>query len=194
MGVKWPENAPRVLRKLRVSGHVIHCGKMTVRTDRRADGTDWVISPPDEVHPNLGGEGVIGLAAVFAPKTTEIRHMLLRLRRRHRWSQGFAAAVLGASRSTLVKWESGERNPCGPAAKLIFLLYHRLIEKDKVRNCWDLAFWGKFPCRAEGVEELLQGLIELNGTCFVPEEQALQSIESCDPDDAAPQTAIPPRP
>ena len=153
-----------------------------------------MISAPDEFHPNLGGEGVIGLAAVFAPKTTEIRHMLLRLRRRHRWSQGFAAAVLGASRSTLVKWESGERNPCGPAAKLIFLLYHRLIEKDKVRNCWDLAFWGKFPCRAEGVEELLQGLIELNGTCFVPEEQALQSIESCDPDDAAPQTAIPPRP
>src|SRR5207249_11879606 len=112
---------------------------MQARSNRRNDKTDWVISPPDEIHPTFGGAGLIGLARAFAPRPEEIRRMLLALREQHRWSQGFAASMLGVSMSALVKWEAGTREPRGCAAKMIFLLYGLLIDKEKVKNCWDVA-------------------------------------------------------
>jgi transcriptional regulator with XRE-family HTH domain len=150
---------------------------MMVRTDRKNNRSDWVISPPDEVHLTLGGVTMEGLCRCFRPEPKALRQMLLDLRGVHRWSQGFAASVLGVSVSTIVKWESGVRNPTGSAAKLIFLLYSQHVErKDRVRNCWDLATWGKMPCRSEDAQKLCDQLIALNGTFVVPEAEVLASV------------------
>jgi DNA-binding XRE family transcriptional regulator len=144
---------------------------MEARTLSKDDLPDWVISSPGEIHPTLGGDDMLSLADCFAPRPSEFRQMLLKLRRHHRWSQGVAAAILGASRSTLVKWELGLRSPSGPAAKMIFLLYHLLIEKQKVKNCWDLAVWGRVPCRGDGLDQLSLALV---GTYFVSNNTMLQ--------------------
>lgn len=137
------------------------------------DGTEWVVSPPDEVHPSFGGQAAANLsAAIFAPSPEQIRDMLIALRHHQRWSQAFAAAVLGVSESAVVKWELGKREPNGAAAKLIFLLHSQIIEKsDKIKNCWDLAFWGRFPCRNS-----IQ-LAALAGTYWVP-ASVIQEISS----------------
>lgn len=91
------------------------------QVENRRDGTEWVVSPPAEVHPTLSGDLIIPLAkTLYAPTPEEIRGMLLELRRHQKWSQGFAAAVLGVTEGAIVKWESGARKPNGAAAKLIF--------------------------------------------------------------------------
>lgn len=123
------------------------------------------MSPPDEIHPSIGVEGMLRLSDCFAPEPKKVRRMLLALRRHHRWSQRFAAAVFGVPITTMTKWESGKRNPSGAAAKFIFLLHALLVEKTTVKNCWDLAHWGKFPCRGD-----LVAAIVLGGTYSVPEE------------------------
>jgi transcriptional regulator with XRE-family HTH domain len=129
------------------------------------DGTEWIVSPPDEVHPPISGEEAGNLSALlYAPSSVEIREMLLALRLRQRWSQAFTAAVLGVTEGAVVKWESGKRKPNGAAAKLIFLLHSQIVEKaDKVKNCWDLAFWGGLPCRNS------LPLLAISGTYWVPD-------------------------
>jgi DNA-binding transcriptional regulator YiaG len=158
---------------------------MQARTDRKSDGTDFVMSPPGEIHLVFawGGQATASMSSALTPKDEVIREMLLSLRRQHRWSQGFAAAVLGVSVSTLVKWESGKRNPNGSARKLVFLLYGQLVDKSIVKNCWDLAFWGRFPCR--GPEDGCE--LQVSGTYFVPEKVVLPLIETVA--EAAPQAA-----
>lgn len=47
---------------------------------------------------------------------------IARLRKSQGLSQKDFAAVLGVSPSTLVKWEHGIRRPCGPSAKLLYLI------------------------------------------------------------------------
>lgn len=136
---------------------------MEARSDRKNGNTDWVISPPDEIHPLLTGEGALDVAELFAPKPAEVRRMLLALRKRLRWSQPFAAMVLGVTPSAIAKWESCDRQANGAAAKLIFLLYSELIEPGKIRNVWDLALWGGIPCRGSALQ-----LAAVSGTYFIP--------------------------
>ena len=69
--------------------------------------------------------------------------MLLEMRTRLRWSQEFAASVLGVPLATLRKWEDGTRNPSGAARKLIWLLHDSLLDGPrKAFNAWDCAMWG----------------------------------------------------
>ena len=115
----------------------------------------------------LCGDGGLGLGKVLSPKPAEIREMLLAIRKHLAWSQFFTAAVLGVTKSAIVKWESGEREARGAAAKLIFLLYSQVVErKDKVRNAWDLAFWGKIPCRGS-----LKAVLAIGATYFVSQDK-----------------------
>src|SRR4051794_26136812 len=125
------------------------CQKTAQSASNQRDGKEWIVSPPDEVHPPLSGE-IIGKFGEFlyAPSPKEIRDMLIALSRRQKWWQSLRGAVLGVTESAVVKWEAGKRKPNGAAAKLIFLLHSQIIEKaDKIKNCWDLATWGQMPCR-----------------------------------------------
>ncbi len=137
---------------------------MTVRTDRKHGQADWVVSPPDELHPFLTGEEALRLSDCYAPSAKEVRRMLLALRARLRWSQGFAAAVFGVGRSTIVKWEAGSRTPIGTSRKLVFLIYKTVFEQGRIKNFWDLALWGAVPCRASTPQA-----IHLAATHFVPQ-------------------------
>ena len=56
---------------------------ITQQVENRRDGTEWVVSPPDEVHPTLSGDLIIPLTkTLYAPTPQEIRGMLFELRRR----------------------------------------------------------------------------------------------------------------
>jgi len=110
--------------------------------------TTCVVSPPDEFHPFFGQNLNLGLAEIAAPKSPEIRQMLLELRKLLGWSRGFAASVIGVTESSIEKWEKGRRRPTGAARKFIWFLHSHFIRKDdKIRNAWDLATWGQIPCR-----------------------------------------------
>src|SRR5262245_42085026 len=100
------------------------CRNPDEKVCNQRDGREWIVSFPDEVHATLTGEAITATSGIlFAPKPQEIRRMLRALRREQRWSQAFAASVLGVTESAVVKWEAGKRDPNGAAAKLIFLLY-----------------------------------------------------------------------
>ena len=135
-------------------------------------GLTQVISPPDEVHAFSGRDCTPEFANCIRPTDKEIRRMLLEMRRRFRWSRGFAAAVLGVTMSTIEKWERGPRKPRGPARKLIWLLHSQLILKDgKVKNCWDLATWGGLPCR-----DSIETLSLILATIFVTRRNVLRCL------------------
>lgn len=133
--------------------------------------TDVVVSPPGEFHPLVGGDGALMLANTLRPEPAELRRMLRCLRKRLGLAQSFTAALLGVTRSAVSKWENGERTPTGAAAKMVFLLYSRLLDPaGKVQNVWDIAFWGRIPCRDSVQEAALLGkTLEIGGTYFVPE-------------------------
>jgi transcriptional regulator with XRE-family HTH domain len=127
-------------------------------------------SPPDELHPPVGGAFIEEWSDLFAPGPGDLRRMLSELRAKLGWSLGFTAGVLGVGVSTLTKWESATRNPNGGVAKLIFLLHSLLVDKSgKVRNPWDLAVWGKLPCRKSLVQAIHME-IALNPTHVLPED------------------------
>lgn len=50
------------------------------------------------------------------------------LRKRHNLSQSVFASVLNTSPSTVRQWESGEKHPSGPSAKLLDLLDRKGLE------------------------------------------------------------------
>lgn len=154
----------RILRGARERDFVLYdiVTTMKARKLRKRSDPEIAISPPGELHAALAGATMIAVAKLFEPEPHEIKRMLLVLRKEHRWSQGFAASVLGVSVSTLSKWETGLRTPNGAAAKLIFLLYHVFMKTGKVKNAWDLTVWGRSPCRDR--DDLLA---ELSGTFFV---------------------------
>jgi len=63
--------------------------------------SDFVVSPPDEFHPLLGGDHALALARIFAPKPLEIRQMLKSLRLHLGWSQAFASTVIKVTRDLI---------------------------------------------------------------------------------------------
>jgi hypothetical protein len=137
---------------------------------------DWVVSPPDEFHPYWVGNGWFQVAKFYAPKPAEVRSMLLALRKKFRWPKTFAAQVFGVTTSALEKWEVGDRDPNGAAAKLIFLLYSQLVDStNNVRNVWDLAWWGKVPCR-----DSINLLIAFSGTYFLPRDVVLKWVDAAE--------------
>ena len=69
--------------------------------------------------------------------------MLLKLRETLKWSRAMLAAHLGVSRDVVRRWETGERNPSGPARRLIWLSYSILREPDRLRLPVELVVWGK---------------------------------------------------
>jgi transcriptional regulator with XRE-family HTH domain len=134
--------------------------------------TTKVVSLPDEFHPFFGQTGNLLFAEAFAPTDREVRRMLLALRRRLSWSRGFAAAVIGVTESSIEKWEKGRRKPRGASRKLIWFLHSKFVLKDdKIKNAWDLATWGQFPCR-----DSFQLFGKILPTLFVDDQDFLAMI------------------
>jgi len=104
-----------------------------------------------EVFCNVSGDLAVGLARIYGPCTDEIRSMLLRIRRRQKWSQAGLAAVLGIPKHTLRRWEDGSRQPCSSARKLIWFV-HALVFTPRVllSGLDNLVMWGE-----AGREEML---------------------------------------
>ena len=149
---------------------------MEDKNDTKSKTPGWVVSPPDEFHPTWEGNGYFQFAKLIAPKPAEVRRMLFALRKKFRWPQTFAAQVFGVTPGAITKWETGQRDPNGAAVKLIFLLYSQLVDgTDMVRNVWDLAYWGKVPCR-----ESIKELIAFSGTYFLPDNVVLQWIAAAE--------------
>jgi DNA-binding transcriptional regulator YiaG len=144
---------------------------------------DWLVSLPDELHPNLGPKCLDSFVGALAPDIEAIRQMLIELRMKMKWPRHFAAVVLGVPASTLAKWETGKRNPSGAAKKLIFLLHALVVdESEEIRNCWDLAVWGKVPCRNSLAE------LKLYATHFAP--GPVMCAMAATPDDSAPASLV----
>jgi DNA-binding XRE family transcriptional regulator len=92
---------------------------------------------------NVSGELFCMLQCFEGPKPAEIRQMLLELRQHCGWTQAYLASVLGVPKVTLRRWESSERNPCGTARKLIWLVHHLVVLGAKLQNERDIVTWGK---------------------------------------------------
>ncbi len=60
-----------------------------------------------------------GSLAPPLPPFSETEPSIPQIRQRYKLSQSKFAALLGVSVNTLRKWEQGQRNPTGPARKLL---------------------------------------------------------------------------
>jgi hypothetical protein len=99
----------------------------------------------------LPGELYEGLERSFAPGAADVRQILLRLRGQLHWPRSMLAAFMGVSRDVVRRWETGERNPCGAARRLIWLLDMLVRRPEKLQSGLDLIFWGKGDeCRRVG--------------------------------------------
>lgn len=98
-----------------------------------------------EVFVSMSGGTAARFAQVCAPGVAEYREILIRLRTSQKWSRGMLAAMLGVPISTLRRWESGERWPCGAAKKLIWLI-HSLVFSPEIllEDLRNIATWGRF--------------------------------------------------
>jgi DNA-binding XRE family transcriptional regulator len=95
-----------------------------------------------EVYLTCSGEFGLKVARAFGPNAEDTRRMLLELRRRWSWSRATLAAVLGAPRDTVRRWEDGSRKPSGSATKLIWLIHTTFVKSAPVVNLYDLISWG----------------------------------------------------
>jgi len=101
-------------------------------------------SEDGQVFISASGKLASGLARVYAPTTEEVRAMLIRLRRRQRWSQGTLAAVLAVPRDTLRRWEDRSRRPCRSARKLIWLVHALVFEPQELLGGLEsIITWGQ---------------------------------------------------
>jgi hypothetical protein len=91
----------------------------------------------------LPGELYESLERGFAPGAADVRQILLRLRGELNWPRSMLAAFIGVSRDVVRRWESGERNPCGAARRLIWLLDLLARHPKKLQSGLDLIFWGR---------------------------------------------------
>jgi DNA-binding XRE family transcriptional regulator len=91
----------------------------------------------------LSGELMLNLARLLAPEVDESRQKLLTLRQTLGWSRAQLASFLGVSKDTLRRWETGERNPCGAARKLIWLAHSFITQPERFLSSVDVATWGK---------------------------------------------------
>jgi len=137
-------------------------------------GMDYLRTDGERFYPNFSGELMSVFSFVYGPQPDAIRKALLELRIRHNWPRSYLAAVLGAPKATVRKWELGERKPSGAARKLIWLLHALLLRPDLIRNHFDIASWA--------VESLRADLVAAQMVAFLKEEAA----EAAKPPDQAP--------
>lgn len=97
----------------------------------------------DEPVLNVSGEIWRIVSDGFAPTASESRDSLLRLRGELHWSRSALAAFMGVPKDTLRRWETGQRNPCGAARRLIWLLSVLACQPEKLKTGLDVIFWGQ---------------------------------------------------
>lgn len=119
--IEWSEEDQLYLGSLPelLFGHCTH-GTTVEEVNRNLDECEEMALE------SLKEEPVRGVRVlVFAPGSRRnwiVKNKIAKLRQNLDMNQKEFAALLGASTSTLKKWESGERTPSGAAAKLLEVL------------------------------------------------------------------------
>jgi hypothetical protein len=90
----------------------------------------------------LSGELMLSMARLLAPGIDDSRKTLLELRQKLGWSRAQLASFLGVGKHTLRRWETGQRNPCGAARKLIWLTHAFITQPQRMLSSVDVATWG----------------------------------------------------
>lgn len=103
----------------------------------------FCFSKDGEIYKAVSGEFGLQIVKVFGPNAEETRQSLLEMRRRLKWSRAQLAAVLGVPKETLRRWETGARNPCGAARRLIWFMESLLLEPARLLDLPSLLAWGK---------------------------------------------------
>ena len=101
------------------------------------------INPDGQVVRNLSGELTLQVAKLLKPSKMETRKTLLTLRRDLKLSRGQMAAILGVCKTTLRRWENGQRQPSAATQKLIWLIHNLSCPSRRAGNLLDIAMWGQ---------------------------------------------------
>jgi DNA-binding transcriptional regulator YiaG len=86
---------------------------------------------------------MLKLARLLAPGVNESRQTLVELRQKLGWSRAQLASFLGVGKHTLRRWETGQRNPCRAARKLIWLTHSFITQPQRLLSSVDIATWGR---------------------------------------------------
>ena len=105
--------------------------------------TQATINPGGQVVRNLSGELTLQVAKLLKPSKMETRKTLLTLRRDLKLSRGQMAAILGVCKTTLRRWETGQRQPSAATQKLIWLIHNLCHPSRRAGNLLDIAMWGQ---------------------------------------------------
>ncbi len=100
-------------------------------------------NPDGQVVRNLSGELTLQVAKLLKPSKMETRKTLLTLRRDLKLSRGQMAAILGVCKTTLRRWENGQRQPSAATQKLIWLIHNLCHPSRRAGNLLDIAMWGQ---------------------------------------------------
>jgi len=92
---------------------------------------------------NLSGELTLQVAKLLKPTKMETRKTLLTLRRDLKLSRGQMAAILGVCKTTLRRWENGQRQPSAATQKLVWLIHNLSCPSRRAGNLLDIAMWGQ---------------------------------------------------
>ena len=105
--------------------------------------TQVKITPDGQVVRNLSGELTLQVAKLLKPTKMETRKTLLTLRRDLKLSRGQMAAILGVCKTTLRRWENGQRHPSAATQKLVWLIHNLSCPSRRAGNLLDIAMWGQ---------------------------------------------------
>ncbi len=96
-----------------------------------------------EVYAQASGKTAQLLARVHGPTDEQIRKLMLQIRRKQNWSQASLAAVMGAPKNTVRKWEEGARRPSWAAKKLIWTIHALVFAPQALLDDWEyFVTWG----------------------------------------------------
>jgi hypothetical protein len=93
----------------------------------------------------------------FTPSNAETVSRLERLCKQH--GQGHMAALLSVNERSVRRWLKGESNLCGPAAKMVWLLYTTTLEPGRITTLTEIATWWRLSKQQPVATRLSKGRI-----------------------------------